>query len=775
MLNKPSQTFDISPRTNNSPDTGRYRSPSCMPSMPVAMRISSNSWQDLPVLGDFDYMLTSDTGISMDRSRAFFSHVFENPDTGREAVHIDVWDSATLTLINKFIFEDIAGEIHINNPSKQVCSLFRSACFVGRDHIALGIGTGFLRILRISDGITLLEARLGGIVECVTCSGDLIAVSVFPGPDGSFEEACGIKLYEVEALVKRKELKPAGFIPSQTFSVLPNQIQFTERDSALLCRSNRIEQKGYTNIIEVYDLVSGTVSGFLKERHLKQTNGFSNQADDGSFVVISSCRVQVYTQDYQLKWEAEIPQELRAGFGPRCFLDPYRPRLFLMRKGVVYELKPGEKPSKCMQNLGYVAYLHPVDKGRILIFAAMADTYDLVKLDSHSFKPLETIPIHPGIETVISKGYDVSSDGTLFIGDREGFIRIVKRDPATVKRVPTGWGTVKKIAANPFKNHVALLTCAGTVMMMSPEEPRPRLHMSLSKKKPVTAGSGHKNILFPAYEKGPLLMFSSGREMPVMLNGVRYASVNKQSNTCEIREYHHRGDFLIDEIPLPGQARGIAELRGIVFLILDNGEIVAFDPFVHHDLIHVASDFQAPLGLCKVSEDRLTVWTAQSVTLLTLSDDFRVFERKHRAVKGIRNIKWDRAQDRLFVSFGRYLSFWSAGLEEMYRLYILPGGKYLIHVPYPPGVRIGVNGHHPGYFWSNTDCFHFFQVMDRQGKIVENERVRKAFLENHFNEFMVKSALRDYKGFYRTLSLNRKCLYRENELPGLLEMPISGA
>jgi hypothetical protein len=208
------------------------------------------------------------------------------------------------------------------------------------------------------------------------------------------------------------------------------------------------------------------------------------------------------------------------------------------------------------------------------------------------------------------------------------------------------------------------------------------------------------------------------------------------------------------------------QIAAHALILLQDGSIIKVDPFAVPDpqgnpdmgrAVTVIEKIPSPQGFARISDNRIAVWTKDSLICYELSQNFEVIHEQTKQVSGILNVKWDVANQRLVVAFARYLGFWSLDLDEMYRLYLLSRGGHLIHVPVPEALRTRQYDHHPGYFWSSCACADLFEVRSRDQKTVTDRGMRESFISQYFNRFMVELALECYDTFCRCMAGNHLC------------------
>jgi hypothetical protein len=125
----------------------------------------------------------------------------------------------------------------------------------------------------------------------------------------------------------------------------------------------------------------------------------------------------------------------------------------------------------------------------------------------------------------------------------------------------------------------------------------------------------------------------------------------------------------------------------------------------------------------------------------------------------------------MVIAFAKYLGFWNLNLKEMYRFYLLFGKGHLVHVSFPSHLKTDLNSDHPGYFWSNVNCFDLFEVKTVDEKYITDQTQKEEFLSQHFNRFMVELAVENYDNFctclegnkYNSFKKHHQCLLEEHK------------
>lgn len=147
----------------------------------------------------------------------------------------------------------------------------------------------------------------------------------------------------------------------------------------------------------------------------------------------------------------------------------------------------------------------------------------------------------------------------------------------------------------------------------------------------------------------------------------------------------------------------------------------------------------------------MVVWNNDRVALCRLGEDYQVTGVRNVAAQDVRNVKWNRAKNRLGVLHATHLSIWSIDLQDIFRLFILRDGFYMLHVPYPAEL-VGDGQHHPGYFWSDhPDPLTLWEVSDAHDRVITDERLRGEYLRHYFSRIMIERAVSDYDRFVADL------------------------
>lgn len=727
------------------------------------------------------------TFLSPNQERALFTFTRWNRKTGREEIVIDIWNIPGLDLERRFIFQDLARSTKLNCHGDQEGYCFREGCFLDNDHIVLCLSTGHVRVLSIPDGEVWPDKRLGGLVNNATCSEDHVIFTLFPGYERKYYEACGLKIYSIHTIIRQKTFTPIDFVNAESLSILPNKIQFKMDGTEILCRGARMEKKGYINTIEIYELQSRKTRLLYRKQEADQTHEFSNFSDKGHNIITDKDELRLYNENHELIGTTSLPDDLKGGYVD-SYISPRADIAFLLKRGDLFRLDTRSMNFERLPGYSNIYTLHFLSNDRLLVQLDMGDIYDLAFFDTEPLNVVKHLENECIIEPVISNGYDITLGGTLVVADREGYIRVFDSSLINTRRIESEHGILRKVLADPFEDRVALLSCTQAVMMYYPGQPRPELHVGMVSRKPIEHGSEYKNIIFSTLEKSHLFMLNpkAGFSLTLDFDGVRTVFANKGSGYVEICDYIRPEFKRVALLELKSPVMDTTELMGLAFLLLENGDLITLDPFepqsirIRHDgsilkkgdwhTTRVICRIRNPLGISRIPDNRLAVRTCDSVFLLELSEGLAVLSRKGKELKGIEKIQYDRTNDRFVAAFSHHLGFFTTDFNEMFRLYILPKGKHLIHVPYPDYLKTGLNKDHPGYFWSNMDCYHLFEVLDTKGEVIQDENLKKVFLDNYFNEFMVREAGADYEQFCRNLTDSRPALEGSSHMVRLLPM-----
>ena len=283
---------------------------------------------------------------------------------------------------------------------------------------------------------------------------------------------------------------------------------------------------------------------------------------------------------------------------------------------------------------------------------------------------------------------------------------------------------------------------------------------------------------------------SYSTSLDVHLDHVRYFLLPQNRNFCKviIYEYLRPHSEKLDEFELEAPARDLKELKGRIFFLLSSGTLFALDPYKYKlkrkitgefkidprgsHISYIMQDIDIPQGLCRIPPDDLLVWTKTCIHWLKISDDFEVISKKTFPCQNINHILYDRANHRLLVAYDKYLGFYNERFEEMYRLYHLTGGKYLLYVPYPEEAK-KLDKNHPGFFRTDEENYsQLFDVLDQEGKLIDDEKEKMTFLKEYQNDFIVEEAISNYDRFVSGLQKTKvKSLFNINHIITMLPSP----
>ena len=745
---------------------------------PASCELDKQHQQQMTPLGEqWEY------GVSPDREKAFYTQIMPCLRGGADKLIIDVWNLKTLKIEQKFYSEDFAAYVHgLNTSADGTGSNYRYACFLDNDHIIICTITGHLCLLSVATGTIVLEKKVGDMVITATSclEKDIFAVSIFPrvGFD-EYRAACGVKIFSISALLQKQELELVEFISygrgESPFSILPNKMFFSRSGERLLFQGAAMRESGYTDYVEVSD-ATNKPAVTIHERDNEEQVVEASISVNHHTVLVDCDSVSFFDQNQNEISRSPLPEDFAGGNGCRnCLISDDGSQALAWLKGVVYLFAPGEDPRRCFAELGYVLDIGWLDDDEIIAFVDCSDSYALCRIDLNSMIVTHnSIESHKQIvEEIIPRAVAVSHDGRLYIGDRQANLRSYERNLVLQQAVKMSSGPINQLVADRFQDRIAVLMTSQELKILSPEDATLDTYYSISKKIPIVAGYGIKSTNYPLMEAGELLFDFNKRVIDFQCDGVRSLYIKRGKKEILIRDGHSDDTKTVGKFIFNSPVVAVADCHRHVIFVLADGSLIAFNPY-HFKLFELESDSEeklitpegghiitiakgldTPLGLAAAGPGRIVFWTENEVTLFTLAEDFTLSEKLHLTKSGVKNVVYDPVDGRIILVMSHYLSFCSENLAEMYRLTILSNGKSIIEVPYPEKLANTSPVSHPGFFWSADGMPPdpaLFAVFDSNGKVVENVKQRRDFLEQQvFNEFMVREATSDYQGFLQTL------------------------
>jgi hypothetical protein len=728
-------------------------------------RVAPAAQREPKPLHSLSLIVAADTGISPDRRRVYYSQRIGDRESGTAEIQISVWRTDTLRCEHVFAFSDIAGWVPESNKKENKADCFRTCCFMGNDHLVLGAGTGTVRILSLAEKTVWAEEHIGGVIECVTCSGQQLAACVFPGGDDSDDVLCGIYLYSIEDIVRRKCFTLDQLLLPRYLPFWPNKIQLTRDGGELLCRGATYRTKGYKNYCGMYRIAADEYLPLLEEKDTEQSHYIAELTGKGMFAMKSRTQVAVYDSQCRQQWSIEIPEDMREGNGPTLHLSDAGRRLLLQRNGQIFLADRETPPRRILEHAGWITYGDFLSETQVLIFLCENDWYELAVADIDTGDIVRSTTSHTGIEHIMPEAYAPKADGGLILGDRQGFVRTFSPGLEQTARRQSPWGAVRKAVQDPFSSTVAMACCSHGVITCDTADPCLKTYVSRADHKPVEVNSGYRNIWFPTVRPGMLVLSGGASTINAYDDGSRGIEIRSKDDfkkvliSDNIDHVHETVDsFMLDMPAVAG-----CEVRGRALVLQKDGSLFALDPFAYEledrgeekilkpggsHIVSVLQGIAEPGGMCSTEAGGLALWTADRVILLELDEHFSIAGRREKPCSSVRNIKWDRVNRRLILAFDHFLSFWTTGLEEMCRLYLMPGGGYLLHVPYPGRLQAeGGPADHPGFYAAVPQRDDVLEVYDRKGETIADREEAAAYLEQHRSRFMIAEALRNYEQF----------------------------
>lgn len=710
--------------------------------------------------------------VSPDKTRLVVCNFTNNIEERDRPVRMEVWNLNTLKIEHKFYLPGLSGSRLMNCNAVKYIDMLREMCFVGNAHIAVGLGDGFIKIIRISDGEIVNAARIGGSVASLSYENGLLAVSIFPGPGSTDEETAGIKLFRTAGILKAEPFYAEKiFGPSVLNSMLPHEIRFMDQGSHLLCKGSILRSNGYTNMVERVELTSASTDLLFVENDKEISHNISADPHSLACCITGKDRYKLLGLDHQVISEGSLPERLRGAF-ISCHISPDATKCIIHRNGVAYLFQTDRKPALFPLEMGGIRFSHFISNDEVVCGIQRGSTHELRKFNIGIWPPrIDRTSGNKtgGFEPITPEAFDVALDGSLFISDREGRIWVLKRDLALIKTHPPFRGSIKSIERDPHRNRVAIVSDNQAIFLLSSTGEPPKLRVACYDGKKKDAGSGYSSIKFirnasneKIKEDCALKMSCQSDDVSVYVDDERYAYLSSRKTTCEIHHYTMPNTETLATFTLPSRPVGGDELRGEALILLENATMLVFDPYAitsDIDLLEKIPGLKRfpnvlprPRGMCRISDDRVVAWSGTQLGLIDIGDDFSPSVRSIKDITGIGNVKYDPVAERLMIAFSNHIEFATLGFETLFRLYLAVSGGVLIHVPYPEALKRGLNEAHPGYFWRQGNCdLSAFTVFDGKGARIKDERRKRDFLIQYENEFIVREAITNYGFFIQNL------------------------
>lgn len=723
---------------------------------PTNINLKASNWSgidefELPIEIYFYY-----TDISADRKRLMYCYNFLEPETFDEITCIAIYQIKpdTLTLETEFKFTNLDIEFETEHESE--ISNFRQAQFMGNDHIAMALATGRLRILSIPENTIFLDEKIAGLVSTLSCSENYLAVSLFPGIKEKYYYACGVKIYNIKDIIENKRLEACHVLSNDSFSILPHSLRLSSDDDRLLCKGSRILPKGYVNYIEEYSLKNKKLTTILAQEDENISQRISNYSSAGEYCVVSKEGLVVNNSQHKEIWRPELPEVLIKEKVKNCKLSPDGSQIIIFKKGVLYLVQKEKKKVTILDSLGYVTWAHFISKGQIIVGLGKFYYMEMVLINLKNFSIHARLNPDIPMEIINPDGYTFSGKGDLLISDSSGAIRKFSSDLKPQNDICHGYGPVRQLKYDPVPGNNVILSESGAIIIFDPDTGRMRLKIGKSCGKEITPGSDYQYIHTSNYNQTKLdgiWMCKSIYTRSIEFSDYRYLEMKQNSSSIEFSDWVDKAFKDDAQLQLPAKIVDTCDLNNQACILLKNGSIITVNPHQKAPstgLMYsvIMENINSPRGLTRISNNKIVVWTKNSLKLIE-KDEHGGRLLKSIKKTGIKNIKWDKQNNRLAVAFRTYISFYSKELTEMYRLYLIKDQGYIIHVPFPEQLKSDKTDNHPGYYWSSQNCTDLFEVTSEKKCVVKDQKVKEDFLSIHMNKFMVESALKDYNQFIR--------------------------
>ena len=524
--------------------------------------------------------------------------------------------------------------------------------------------------------------------------------------------------------------------------------------------------------------IKTTVAKRLYSSSEFQKISVSNQDNVGNYVIADSGKFTLLDSHHCILREETAPE----GRMTRCFLSPNgRVAFAKLSKGgklVCWNLsKKNSKPKVVLPELGYMSSIGLLSDSEFLCELELGKNYDLVVINMNSLKILRRLLL--GIVNPLQlKSFDVDVGGTLYLGNHKGHLFRFTSELIQYSSVETEIGRIQQVLSHPEKPKVVVLSGSGAVRWADSEsgQYKPYYHPNGHI---VDHGSGRGKLYF--IKKDELFLGSTNSNQSSFVQGASWVWWSSGKKLC----IWNRTDGIPGKtgiaqeeylrIILPWTWISGTDLYNQPIVLTSEGKLLAIDGqnyqldqrgkehYLKPDGPHITTlleNIKSPKGIRKLDRDRLAIWTETAVMVLRFSSDLKMVNKPLTVeVKGVRKVKLDPFSKRLIFLHTHHLSFRTETLEECYRLYTLDDDTSLLHIPLPRHLRKPPYDKHPGYFFhqsphgpvakdqTNKLISELFEVLNAFGKPVVNEDAKGVFMEDYFNEYTVRKAVRDYRRF----------------------------
>jgi hypothetical protein len=726
------------------------------------------------------------------------------PDSEGSADHqvgLDIWERGPLRLVGTLWLEELSGSTWERAEGRLVRNI-RCVSFLDDDHLALGLSTGSLEVIRLeahSGGELVIGdhwgAVIGGSIAAMDRSQRHLAVSLHPGQtEEPLYSALGVKLYRIEDLLRRR-IEPARHLGWTLFKILPVGLRFDPRGQQLWGWSYQHLASGFRAVVYKVQ-TDGSHSELILEQERPARDVVLSSPRDEEWIVVASSSAWRLTDGTQELSCADIP----SGTPSRCELSPDGSKAYVLMSDGTMSAWPldreGAAATPFLRDLGKIRGFGLTPEGAIICLVSLNDSYELIEVRPGAQAAIEGAA-KGRIEPLKPRAFDVDLGGNLYIGDEEGRLRRLSPDLHLRPPLYTGLGAIQDVLRHPSEPKVACLSCSGAVDWVGPTSWQ-AVRACYPDGRPLNPGSGRLRLQFTPLgelytggflrtsyswiEEGRCWWVWWSRELPTGWEGRVAVWLRQEGGPVEPEVGVPM--VLVQNFAVPWIPVAATELYNSPVCLTKEGQLLAIHPS-RCDYAHFAtprSEYDTmlrgegdhrtvlldglggPRGLTRLGPDLLALWTESDLRLLRVSPDWSVTE-EHRAVAtGVTNLKHDPVGERLILCHDHHLSICSLDLTERLRLWLLRDGSVLLQAPVPAGLRRGADQDHPGYFWhqcasstpDDDQLFDLLEVLDADGRPLPDRSARRTYLGRFFRPELVRLAIDDPVEHLRILASARR-------------------
>ncbi len=680
------------------------------------------------------------------------SNIKKNP--GRDEVCIPnghsllLWEISPLRFLRRIPLPHVPDDC-MGSQGQRLEGL-RKICFLDPDHLALAYADGYLEVLDIRDGHSVLYERIGGCVEALDATDSLLAVSIHPGKSGG-RNTCGVAIYELPCILERGRLRTIHRLRPgiELKHVLPYDLRFTRDGATLIVLGGELLEKGVLNRAEAYDLFRGGTRILVEDNCDIISAKISDFTDSGEYLISTSKEVVRFTARHE-----RIATYGISGYSIKypC-IDASGSRIICPLKSAGALVLEGDRMVHRFLEYGNFGIL-PISSTVLLSVFFKSRTFDVALFDTQDLRVFHRA--WKPVQMLQSGQFDFAIDGSMWIADTEEGVRIFDKDLRPIRRFVSTRGCIKQVLCYPDESTTAMLSDSGSILKMSaPLGDHPEIHHSVIDGRPIEAGSGVRHMTFNREDNRGSLWFGGCNNGAWVGRGIE---INSEGCVLKINKIIPNPDSgraldTLKRIRFDAKIAGYCIIDGHCRILLASGDLFHFNPETfrsfpldsnHHglDLDGISAWKQScgvdnPKSLAPAPSGEMLIWNDREIHILTESPDRRFNHKDSFSASGVESIIWAPGIGKYVVQFPTHLEFRDASLAPICSLFLMSDDGFCLHVPHPAENR------HPGYFWCHGDAGPIFTVTDERGNPVEDPVNKAKILERYRNREYVRIAISD--------------------------------